>query len=529
MGFFRTKSGQIDRKMPKRKVEDWKKSDVNKWLAVLQMSKYEESFKTVSGKRVLQLSAADVYRFADNKQDADTLLESIQSLRETGMVAPKVVAEDSANNFLQHSSSSDQSSPTESLSSTPTAAEAETLQGPFPPSASSFPEAELQQSPLLRISNAEGPQQIEQELELQGLPSPQPPRGPEQNARILSSWTGGTQAVAQLFSYLNQLHILGGGLVDATECCPIVGHIVGAIWELHDLAAKAWGHRANCLLLDSFLQDVMRTLDSQGSALAKADSLQLAHLLELIEAAIELVDGCNKSGWLVRMVASNKFLEELTRIHASMLDLTRAMKADTLPNGRQLTYGSYKDCSRPLRRCLKQLGSGSVDGGINAIKSDNKALEEVAAVVMVEKQVVLREAESATPALDLESQSSASDAISPMSPDVSSTKCVTMRGCYILLCKQHMLVVAMYGLCAHAKFGWLDIDSSLSMEYRTECCRHLSCNTLPLLRHAHGMCRSPPPTLNIKLSFKRMTRIRVVLWSLRSYTQFLLIWASWMG
>lgn len=35
------------------------------------------------------------------------------------------------------------------------------------------------------------------------------------------------QAVAQLFSYLNQLHIVGGGLVDATECCPVIGHIVG--------------------------------------------------------------------------------------------------------------------------------------------------------------------------------------------------------------------------------------------------------------------------------------------------------------
>jgi len=90
-------------------VDEWKKSDVHKWLAVLQMSKYEESFKTVSGKasidclsavyqgpvapltalsmlqRLLQLSAADVYRFAGNKQDADTLLESIQSLRETGV------------------------------------------------------------------------------------------------------------------------------------------------------------------------------------------------------------------------------------------------------------------------------------------------------------------------------------------------------------------------------------------------------------------------------------------------------------
>ncbi len=35
--------------------------------------------------RLLQLSAADVYRFAASKQDADTLLESIQSLRETGV------------------------------------------------------------------------------------------------------------------------------------------------------------------------------------------------------------------------------------------------------------------------------------------------------------------------------------------------------------------------------------------------------------------------------------------------------------
>ena len=132
MGFFRTKS--IDRKLPKvyssaqrqvphpavvdilpcpalqRKIEDWKKSDVYKWLSVLELSKYEEAFKNISGKaswqgchitkasrqkhalslvfclqRVLQLSAADVYRFAENKQDADVLLESIQSLRETGV------------------------------------------------------------------------------------------------------------------------------------------------------------------------------------------------------------------------------------------------------------------------------------------------------------------------------------------------------------------------------------------------------------------------------------------------------------
>ena len=65
------------------------------------------------------------------------------------------------------------------------------------------------------------------------------------------------------------------------------------------------------------------------------------------------------------------------------------MKVDTLPNGRQLTYGAYKDCSRPLRRCLKQLGSGSIEGGIAAIKADSKALQEVSAILGVDNQVSL--------------------------------------------------------------------------------------------------------------------------------------------
>lgn len=33
-----------------RKVEDWKKTDINKWLAVLQLTKYEEACKSMSGK-----------------------------------------------------------------------------------------------------------------------------------------------------------------------------------------------------------------------------------------------------------------------------------------------------------------------------------------------------------------------------------------------------------------------------------------------------------------------------------------------
>ncbi|KAL3156386.1 hypothetical protein ABBQ38_000700 [Trebouxia sp. C0009 RCD-2024] len=365
--------------------------------------------------RLLQLSAADVFRFAHNKQDADTFLESIRSLRETGTVVTKLMAEDSANNFSQNSGSED-SSPLPSETSTPTGAEAQAVEGPF--HTGEVCEAPQPQADLPYQLANQASQLVEEQPEPHQptLPIPQPPRGPEENAKILSSWTGGTQAVAQLFSYLNQLHIVGGGLVDATECCPVIGHIVGAIWELHDLAAKARGHRANCLLLDSFLQDIMRTLDNQGRVMADADGLQLAHLLELIEAAIELVDSCNKPGWLLRMAGPNKFFDELTRIHSSMLDLCRIMKVDTLRSGRQLTYGAYKDCSRPLRRCLKQMGNGSVDGGFRAITSGSKALEEVAAMLDVEKQAVLREAESAGLTLDADARSSTSDLTSPTSP-----------------------------------------------------------------------------------------------------------------
>lgn len=164
----------------------------------------------------------------------------------------------------------------------------------------------------------------------------------------------------------------------------------------------------------------------------------------------------------------------------------QAMKADTLRNGRQLTYGSYKDCSRPLRRCLKQLGSGSIEGGFNAVKTDNKALEEIATLVDIEKQVtmpsacvicttyacvtlgwqppsihpchwpwvdqqetakvdctkcgchccmlmqvVLREAENAGHTLDIESKSSASDVTSPMSPAVSTANSNLSCGTYL--------------------------------------------------------------------------------------------------
>ena len=72
----------------------------------------------------------------------------------------------------------------------------------------------------------------------------------------------------------------------------------GAIWELHELVRKAQGDRHNCEQLDLFCQDVMRVLDIAGAHLSEVDGLRLAKLLEHVEAGIELVDACSRSGGL---------------------------------------------------------------------------------------------------------------------------------------------------------------------------------------------------------------------------------------
>ena len=62
-------------------------------------------------------------------------------------------------------------------------------------------------------------------------------------------------------------------------------------------------------------------------------------------------------------------------------------ETDTLENGRQLTYGDYRDASRALRRSLKQLGSGALEAGIRQLTASEAAAEEVAALIGVNAQV----------------------------------------------------------------------------------------------------------------------------------------------
>ena len=57
---------------------------------------------------------------------------------------------------------------------------------------------------------------------------------------------------------------------------------------------------------------------------------------------------------------------------------------DVLPNGSHLSFGSYQEESRPLRRLLKQVGGGSIEGGLLAVQQDPNALRELANVLCID-------------------------------------------------------------------------------------------------------------------------------------------------
>ena len=65
----------------------------------------------------------------------------------------------------------------------------------------------------------------------------------------------------------------------------------------------------------------------------------------------------------------------------------QAQRVNTLASGRPLGYGEYKDLARPLRRLLKQYGSGSLEGGLRFAKANGNALAELVALLNVDRPV----------------------------------------------------------------------------------------------------------------------------------------------
>ncbi|BDA41253.1 probable tubulin polymerization-promoting protein family member 3 at C-terminar half [Coccomyxa sp. Obi] len=180
------------------------------------------------------------------------------------------------------------------------------------------------------------------------------------------------------------------GLEVASQGSPLVAPIISELWELHQRALEAKGFRAACLHLASYVRAILTVFNAEGKRLATLGGGPLRKLLGLVQEAAALVDSCCTPGWLQRMLAGEK-VDSFVAIHNAILQLLKDERLDVLPNGSHLTFGSYGEESRPLKRTLKQVGGGSVEGGLAAVCQDDQAMRELVTVLDVDAKIIFKD------------------------------------------------------------------------------------------------------------------------------------------
>ncbi|CAL8462026.1 g1557 [Coccomyxa elongata] len=210
-----------------------------------------------------------------------------------------------------------------------------------------------------------------------------------------SEGDSGTSGAAAVFldglaERMAALGIGSKGLEVAAQGSPLVAPIISELWELHQRALEAKGFRAACLHLASYVRAILTVFNAEGRRLAALGGGPLRKLLGLVQEAATLVDSCCTHGWLQRMLAGEK-VDSFVAIHNAILQLLKDERLDVLPNGSHLTFGSYGEESRPLKRTLKQVGGGSVEGGLAAVCQNDQAMRELVTVLDVDAKIILKD------------------------------------------------------------------------------------------------------------------------------------------
>ncbi|KAK9908613.1 hypothetical protein WJX75_000439 [Coccomyxa subellipsoidea] len=327
---------------PKRKVDKWGHEEVQRWLNNVGLAHYGNALKTrgVQGPELLKLNQLDVYELASSNEEAGRFLDKLAVLHKREGTG------------------------------------ADLSQG----------------TPVPRSAYAESG----------STPNSARPSSGSQSQRAPGRASPGDSTTAfldGLTERLGALGISGKGLEVAAQGSPLVGPIIRALWELHERAIEAKGFRAACLHLDSYVRAILTVFDAEGRRLAALGGGPLRKLLGLVEEATTLVDSCCAPGWLARMLAGEK-VESFVAVHNAILQLLKDERLDVLPNGSHLTFGSYAEESRPLKRALKQVGGGSVEGGLAAVHANDQAMRELVTLLDVDAKIILKELQESAAAVE---------------------------------------------------------------------------------------------------------------------------------
>ncbi|KAI3427944.1 hypothetical protein D9Q98_006334 [Chlorella vulgaris] len=161
--------------------------------------------------------------------------------------------------------------------------------------------------------------------------------------------------------------------------------------DLTAAASVAKAHRAGCLALAAFAEEVAGVLAARAPV--SAPSGQLEKVAVLLGECITLVGSCAGPAWILAAASPERGVcEAMTGLHSDMLAILKDQGLDFVPGGLRLSGAEYRDSSKPLQRRLKQLGAGSLAAGLEVVARSEGERNELAAQLGCEPAEVKRSA-----------------------------------------------------------------------------------------------------------------------------------------
>jgi len=366
--------------MPKGHPETWSVVDVKHYLKHKKLAEVKDAFRLIDGKALVVLTSSELEKLAG--KNSQELISTISQLRAAWNLPPLTPATAEVTDLACASQRGGMQGSNE--------------QADMPP-------------PIEEMATLVLTDRVTTDSVIDGLGITQPLhpsafascQGIQDCANALLPYVPDASH-ASVSAMLTGMGKIGHGLVQAAAVKPAVGEVFGNVFRLQQTAmtAKANQHNANKLL--ALGQDVLRILDVGAKKGAFLPDEQLDALNLKFGEAINQLSAYTKQGWLLHVVCNERSKDQLDTIHNCVVDLLKDHGMDTLPNGRSLARGDYRDVAKAVRRNLKQYGHGNLTAGLKKLKADDQCTEsahDLATLLEVQTEDLYAELENGVPDL----------------------------------------------------------------------------------------------------------------------------------
>ena len=174
--------------------------------------------------------------------------------------------------------------------------------------------------------------------------------------------------------------------------------LVDGCLRLQSASYSALAHNDNVITLSHFFVEVVNMMDVNASRLGSEHVPVVRRVGACLREACDIAESCSQPGWLVRMAKGEGMSEEFAHLHCGAMALLHPVGLDVAPRASAdgktycLPDAYYPDVGKSVRKLLKTLGDGNLMAGVQKLRDDEAAQQEVAKMTDTPVEEIQREA-----------------------------------------------------------------------------------------------------------------------------------------